>query len=533
MSIEDGSFSFILLSTKGARPTVTAAAEGKIRQDGQDMAEAIHACLPGPLHRKRLMKSAPLIEIVRGRNIFTKVMEMPRMPGQDAVATLTHIEKDSVMFLLSDAAVDVAFHDAANGSGKAKVVFTAIEKETIDAVRARRTALGFRRGGACSAAAAVFSMIERSRALHEKAPSLVVTVGRSGAGIYAHWRGAPLFAREIRFGADFSAPETNETSSTEPSAGLDNPDIRERLDEPLRQLKTEIFRSIDFFKSSSGGASVEKAHLMFDGAPVKGLAEYLSEEMDTVFCEYNPFGDIVDIPPGAASSVISGRESVFAPLAGAALCRSYVACSRRKWRLSARSAPVKWLKAAAVAAAIAIGAASAASETVRRFELLDEAIASKNKLAESLAAVEAETKRIAAKVARLEKQNAAWETMLRSLDNSPRVQNWETVFHEIALSVPGNSALSRWTLDFDGGGRSGNIVIEGVSRGPSKQRIADVGALYKSLRSSLSLDSVTLNKTVLGKSDSGEELLNFEIHAGLPQAPHSAASMASGEAPGS
>lgn len=532
LSIDGSRFSFILLSTEGTRPKVAAAAQGQPGQGTQDMAGAIRACLPGALRRKRILVSAPLTEIVRGRNIFTKLVEIPRMPRRDAIRALIHMEKDSAMFPLSEAAADVTFYGAASGKTKNQAMFTAVEKKTGASVLARRNALGIRRGGACSAAAVIFSMIERSEILGADDASLVVCVGRSSTGIYAHWRGAPLFTREIRFGAENLA-ETAEDIKTLSSDGLNSQDTRKRLEGPLTQLETEISRSIDFFKTASGGAVVEKTRLMFDGVRINGLDAHLSAELGAPFCEYTPFGDIVDVPQGEVARVIDGSESAFAPLVGAALCQAYVNVPRRKWRTFFRVAPAQWRKAAAVAAVIVTGGALIASEIERRFDLMDGAIASKRKLADRLDIVEEETNRAAMAIARLKKQNKAYETLLSSLETSPRVQNWETVFREIAMCVPGDSALSRWTMDFAAGERSRNIIIAGVSRGPSHRRIADVGALYKSLRSSLSLNSVTLNKTVLSKGVAGEELLNFEIRAALPQAPHSAASMAGGEIPGS
>jgi len=480
--------------------------------------------------------NARAFSLVRGRSVFSKTLELPRMTKPEAVAALKYTEGNIAKFPLADSDMDVWILGSGSGAGRMRVMVSAMEKDESLKYRTSLEKAGVNLAGAAPVLSAIGGLFEYSNILDSRAPCLFVHVGGAFTGIHLFNNGVPLFTRETPVGADaLATTRIDDIETADPAPTF--------VTRHLTRLENELARSIDYYRNTVKPAPKLNGYIIGEGAIIKTLEARLSETFGMSFTLYNPFEDFISLGPDM-SGRLAGRGSAYAIAAGLAVERG------RRINLAShgRERRKPWSKRGGAVAATLMAALTLVTTMAPRW------LKANDELDTRISILKAE-------IASLEKQRLEWERLSstatalelgsRAISNqisaypstTPPQQDWEGLFHEIAISVPASSALTGLSINTAGEKQNGGarapyeagqtIRLEGLIRGPKPDRIAELNRLYTRLATSPSFGSVRLGGTRWRKNadGAGGDYMSFTITGRIRQNPGAMARPAAGSAP--
>lgn len=440
------------------------------------------------------------IDLACGASVFVKIVELPRMPEEEAIATLRHTERDSAPFPLRDALVDVWISDLPERDGWMKVLMAAMEKE--EAERKSRLAEGhnLKLGGISVTAAAIGALLSHSRMIDTTRPTLFMNVDANSAGIHIFERGAPIFTREI----------PRETSRLKELAK--NADDERALD----ALLAEVSRSVDYFLRSRRSANISQAFITGSLSTINDLDLKLSASVGLPFKVYDPFEDFIVPDAGVEASGVAAAMPIGLALDGAKTINLSNTGKRGRFIQSL----IGWKTLLPVFIVVLL--ASFAHQSLKSsIADLDRRIGRETLEIDSLEKSLKKERELKTELAAMKNKNALLELRLdASPENVREFPWWVGVLENLGANMPGDIALSRLHMDFSPGkNENGGIAVvslEGISRGAANERIANLEKLLHSLKSSGEFDTVSLKKAKTKKSKEHKAgLLFFEISVKL------------------
>jgi len=498
---------------------------------------------------------ANVIDLACGPVLFNKIVDIPKMRKREAITALKFIERDAAPFSLTEAGADIWILGEGGAPGKMRVMLSALSKNEILKRKDRLRNSGLNFCGVSTVTAGLSALIRHSRLIDTRSTVLFVNIGDDHTGIYILKDGVPVFTRETQIGAGHFPQAITHNSRRGPDGPiepeeaqsilvnyglplseswacprLDARKMKEYVSQPSHRLESEISRSIEFYRNTRNASAIDQALLIGEGALLKNMDGFVSEAAGVDFIVYDPFDDFIKIKTGDQTiSSVSHCGPALASLAGLAIDRGRTLNvanleNRRRAALLIRRHPaLTGLTALILMMTIAFSIWSTMISRIdERIYLLSQEVSSLKKksfLYENLLS----------RLAVAENRNRELKDTINSYPQLSGVgHDWNLIFHDIASSMPANSALTKCSIDFSDDapisglkkrkGPGGNRVrLEGIIVGANPDRIAELTQIYYRLSSSSLFNSISIGKTVrTTDKNTDTEMLNFEIWAGLP-----------------
>ena len=456
---------------------------------------------------ERVAGVGPVIDLARGSSTLVKLLDLPKMPKDEAIDTIRHIEKDTAPFDLRKARVDVY----ELGSSPKSANWIRVIMASMDGNEAERRGVRLREAGLMASVVsvpivAIRALISRSLVLDKSRPLLFAHLEGNLAGIHVFEGGVPFFTREVCF-----APTTHGSlaDTTPPGAA--------KIEKPhLERLAKEISRSVEYFHRLPGaGRRIESVYLVGSISPEDDIERRLSDLVGLPFKTYDPFEDFIS--PGEDISV---RGPAVCIAIGAVIDGPNTINLARPPSLAAggrgSANRAYFLGAAALAALVAFTGVGVTGY----FDDIDAKIKELEAEVGALENKKAEFERLEGLLAEQKEQNALLEA---KLENHPSMnaagRNFSRTLADIASSLPPDVALTRLEADFTRARAGPSLKMEGIAKNRRSGGVAGVGDFIEGLmRSSAGFRSAAILRADNGDKAGGGAVTRFEVAAVGPDA---------------
>ncbi|MFO0774101.1 MAG: type IV pilus assembly protein PilM [Nitrospiraceae bacterium] len=283
------------------------ALEPEVIVDGTVMDEGrVVAAIKELLEEQGIKQKAVAISI-SGHAVIVKKISLPPMPDEELEGQVKLAAEQYIPFDINE--VNLDFHvlqpgeGGEDGDGQMFVLLVAAKKDKINELTELVKTAGLTPAVLDVDAFAIQNMHDINYPGHKHEVVTVVNIGASVMNVNIIRDGASLFTRDIPLGGNkyteavqrelgLSFEEAEEVKKN-PGARRDAEDVvRMVLDTVNAEVASEIARTVDYYKSTSGEGDVERLLLCGGGSKVQGLRDQLQERMQISVSMANPFATI-------------------------------------------------------------------------------------------------------------------------------------------------------------------------------------------------------------------------------------------------
>ena len=493
-------------------------------KDGQSDQEAVRGTLEQVLKAIGISSEHPLkiVSVLPGPQVYCRRMTLPIMPKGELMDAIRWEIKNSLPFAVDEAelAFEILGEVEDKGIKKFSVLAAVAPREEIENHLTLLQTLGLEIEGFLPLSYAVQNVLAKVSTVSQKTVALIEMGDvKSELNIYREGhlefsRQLPIAGREITkslTGAiisdtgriELSLQEAEQVKhevgfsqeETQPQQGkMKTAQVLALIRSELEQLASEIERSLTFYREMPGGGEVDQILLCGGGSQLKGLPQFLSEELGLEVQVAN-FSEALSrsFPPANGSDGKTGIEHSFYPALGA------VVGSRRGLNLL----PMKYREEK--------------KQTIQRISL--EAVVSSISVVLLLVLIGMKTQaktlegklnviHFEQKLLLPEMQGLIQEALLQQAVG--RHPFWEDVFKKISRAVPDSIYLTQMNMDKEG------VTLEGVIVGRAESQQKTLSGLMLTLEEGL-FEDVKLVTTQ--KNDQNFNESKFEVYCSFYSQP--------------
>jgi len=234
-----------------------------------------------------------------GKSVIVRIVDMPIMTLRELKSSLKYQTDLHIPFDINEALVDCQIlpnHPAPEG--KMKVLIAAAPRK--DATRV----LDVVRGAGLIPRRVDVDVISLANAFEwgmkdvkdDSAPFALVNMGASRTNLTIMHKGMIGLCRELNYGG-ISFTETIAAGlecsfdEAEEKKIIGDPEVLKYIQEALKPLSSSLVQSFDFFESSMG-VHVDKVYISGGGALIRGIVDYLKEELYRNVLVWNPLRSV-------------------------------------------------------------------------------------------------------------------------------------------------------------------------------------------------------------------------------------------------
>ncbi len=421
------------------------------------------------------IKGSEVYLSITGHNVIIRNASLPKMPPEELVDAAKWNAKEEVLFDLDKAVVDnyVMGETESDGAKLLDLLSVIVRGDVVDFIVSIAKSAGLRPKGVTVVPLALWDYDE---AVSPQKPGTVTSYTDMGAErtrIYFVCDGRILFSREIPNGGKnltaclvgeyeledgktaiiddlraeqikktFGYPAKDNNGKTEEGVPLKL--IRERMEPILIKQATEMDRSIEYFKNQYRKDSVHRLILSGGGVGLRGLYQFLKENLDLEIDRCNVFfqAEVQD------DSVSKENMKLYGPSLTVAAGLALGQCDKinilpEKYRPSLKKTLIRLAPIAAMLilfAGLYSYSSSLRSEVSTKTTLLGD-----QKLALAQLQIQApQLEQPMQQLKSLKKTKKALRKEKKQLpESSPFPINFDLVFSELSLLISGNTSLSQ------------------------------------------------------------------------------------------
>ncbi len=268
---EDGQF--CLKKIVIADTPIGAVKEGKLVG-----VETIYDSLNNLLDQSNF-ETKDVVAAISGEEIITRNIEVPNMPQEELKETIKWEAEEQIPIPIDQVVYDYEILERKKDGGY-KLLVIAVERSLIDKYLELFEMLKLKPLAIEIEPLALARVIEQSYAEETIG---VIDIGVSNTDISILHNGKLLFTRTIGFGGEDiteDIAENNDLSfeEAEEYKRKNNLFMGESINLVLRNMSTEIYRSLDYFQVKNRDYDIERLILVGGGGKLKGLADHLTTE---------------------------------------------------------------------------------------------------------------------------------------------------------------------------------------------------------------------------------------------------------------
>jgi type IV pilus assembly protein PilM len=283
------------------------------------------------LFSARKFKAQDVAISLSGHSVIIKKISLPVMTPEELAESIQWEAEQYIPFDMDDVNLDYQILGAsgATGEGAMDVLLVAVKKDKINDYLGVVTQAG---RNPVVVDVDVFALQNAFEVNYDAAPAEVVALinlGASVTNIAVLVRGNSIFWRDISVGGNrYTEAIQRELNLPQDQAeplkrgdqveGVPAENVQPILTAVNEEVGSEIQRTLDFFKSTTSGESVQHLILSGGSARVPGLVDYMSERFQTPVEIFNPtrrLGDSERVLPGASGEEIGPSLAVAVGLA--------------------------------------------------------------------------------------------------------------------------------------------------------------------------------------------------------------------------
>lgn len=465
---------------------------------------------------------------------FVRLVDMPKMGGQELISSLRFSERDAAPFPLETASIDAWILSNDDQKGRMKALMGALEDSAVKEFTAIFNRTRLRPVAISAVPAALGALVSESRIMDKSVPVPVISVGDSIIGVYVFLENSIKFSRRINigFGGSVHKAEAGYTVQEETFRPREIASENfhriygmpmETKSAPMNKMAAEIKRSIEYFKNESRIKNIPDAYMVGSATFLPDLADYLTGAMKCRFSIYNPFEDFVTVKKKELSG-IKEKGAGLAVLIGAALDsgnRLNLLPVKSRYYYKKFWGQVAPFTAAMVYALFLFSMHHAGSNYLENLE------SRIKKMETVISGIRAEKQAgifVENEIAKLKSLIKAAEARMEIYPElKGRSINWKAIYKEIGDVLPSGIALERISVSFkhpqeyaaDGKLYSKQIILEGKIRGDGYRQFSDLRQFMEKIEESPGFEHASLLSSRLGKKAVNEKLLFFTAAADI------------------
>ena len=460
------------------------------------------------------IKGSSVYLSITGHNVIIRNALLPQMPQEELVDAAKWNAKEEVLFDMEKAAIDnyVMGETEKDGAKLLDILSVIVRGDVIDFIISIVKSAGLKPNGVTVVPIALW---DYDNAVSPQKPGITTSYTDMGAErtrIYFVCDGRILFSREIPNGGNnlteclvgeyelengktiiidevraeqikktFGFPAEDTDGKTE--EGLPLKLIRERLEPILIKQATEMDRSIEYFKNQYRKDSVDRLILSGGGVGLRGLYQFLKENLDMEIDRCNVFmqASVQDDSISKENMKLYGPSLTVAT--GLALGQSdKINVLPEKYRPSFKKTLVKL---APLAAALVLFLSLYAYSSSLRTE-----VSKKNKLLSeqkiTLTNLQLQVPKLQAPIQELKNLKESRKALRREKNQLPGSSsfpfNFERVFSELSYLISNNTSLTKITYAAKGSEEAENENVDLTKKGKTdlsnRERIKVKGEIF-------------------------------------------------------
>lgn len=281
--------------------------EPEVIVDGTVMDEGRVVAAIKELLEEQGIKNKNVAISISGHAVIVKKISLPPMPDEELEGQVKLAAEQYIPFDINE--VNLDFHvlhpgdEGDDGDGQMSVLLVAAKKDKVNELCELVKTAGLVPAVMDVDAFAIQNMHDLNYPALKGQVTTIVNVGASVMNINIMRNGASLFTRDIPLGGNkyteaiqrelglsFEEAEDLKTGARKRAGTEDS--VSMVLDAVNAEVASEIARTVDYYKSTTGEGDVERLLLCGGGAKVHGLLDHLQERMQVPVELVNAFGEI-------------------------------------------------------------------------------------------------------------------------------------------------------------------------------------------------------------------------------------------------
>ena len=244
---------------------------------------------------------------ISGHAVIVKKISLPPMPDNELAEQVKLAAEQYIPFDINE--VNLDFHvlngaeSSDDGDGQMSILLVAAKKDKVNELCELVKTAGLSPSVMDVDAFAIQNMHEVNYPVTKGDVTTIVNIGASVMNVNIVQSGASLFTRDIPLGGNryteaiqrelgMSFEEAEEVKKSERPSGSHEEVIRSVMESLNAEVASEIGRTIDYYKSTTGDGDVERLLLCGGGAKASGLLAQLRDRMRVKVELANPFQEI-------------------------------------------------------------------------------------------------------------------------------------------------------------------------------------------------------------------------------------------------
>ncbi len=460
------------------------------------------------------IKGSEVYLSITGHNIIIRNASLPKMPPEELVDAAKWNAREEVLFDLDKAVVDnyVMGETESDGARLLDLLSVIVQGDAVDFIVSIAKSAGLRPKGVTVVPLALW---DYDKAVSPQKPGTVTSYTDMGAErtrIYFVCDGRILFSREIPNGGKnltaclvgeyeledgktaiiddlraeqikktFGYPAEDNNGKTEEGVPLKL--IRERMEPILIKQATEMDRSIEYFKNQYRKDSVHRMILSGGGVGLRGLYQFLKENLDLEIDRCNIFFQAVI----QDNSISKENMKLYGPSLTVAAGLALGQCDKinilpEKYRPSLKKTLIKLAPLAAMLVLFA-GLYSYSSNLRSKVSTKTALLTDQKLTLEKLRIQAPQLEQPIQQLKSLKKTKKALRKEKMQLPgSSPFPINFDLVFSELSLLISGNTSLSKIIYVAKGSdeeeNKGENLTSDGRADSSSREQIRIKGEIF-------------------------------------------------------